>query len=501
MNSRRAVPVAIAGVFLWIIGAYFTTAADIAGVWWRSESYAHGLMVIPIFAWLVWRKREVLATRPLRAWPIWLLPVAVAGFGWLLGQLGSVASVSHFCLVTMLVLTLFGVLGREAAGALKFPLLFLLFGIPAGEFLLPVMMKYTALFTVSAVRLMGVPVYQEGLHFVLPNGRWSVIEACSGFRYLIASVMVGTLYAYLSFRSLRRRLIFTAVAIVMPVVANWLRAFMIVMLGYFSNNQLATGVDHLIYGWVFFGLVILLMFWVGSFWREDLDELPAAAAVPAPAASIDTAALVRGVLPFALLTAVWPVVAVLLAAPTDRDVTIPIALPAAGGAWRAGGVETGYAFQPRFSGHRGLMEEGYSDGRRTVNAYVAVYANQSQGRELVRAGNVLLSVEDHHWAMLDEGAGPETPFGAWKRSVLSGEGTRIVVWSAYWIDGRLVTSDYVAKGLLTLARLTGKADTSAYVAMWSRAPDERSAEQALEDAAASLQGPLFQQLQSLDRVK
>lgn len=501
MNSRHAVPVAIAGVFLWIIAAYFATAVDIAGVWWRSESYAHGLMVIPIFAWLVWRKRALLAGRVLRPWPVWLLPVGVVGAGWLLGQLGSVASVSHFCLVTMLVMTLFGVLGRDAAGALKFPLLFLLFGIPAGEFLLPVMMKYTALFTVSAVRLMGVPVYQEGLHFVLPNGRWSVIEACSGFRYLIASVMVGTLYAYLSFRSLRRRLIFTAVAIVMPVIANWLRAFMIVMLGYFSNNQLATGVDHLIYGWVFFGLVILLMFWVGSFWREDLDEVPAAAMAPAPAGSIDLAVLRRGVLPFALLTAVWPVVAAVLAVPTDRDVAIPITLPMAGGAWKSGSVEMGQEFRPRFSGQRRVVEEGYGDGHRTVKVYVAAYANQSQGRELVRAGNVLLSVEDHHWAMLEEGAGPDTPFGTWKRSVLSGEGTRIVVWSAYWIDGRLVTSDYVAKGLQTLARLTGRSDTSAYVALWSRAPDERSAEQALEDAAASLQGPLFEQLQSLDHVK
>ncbi|WP_370657018.1 archaeosortase/exosortase family protein, partial [Klebsiella pneumoniae] len=57
----------------------------------------------------------------------------------------------------------------------------------------------------------------------------------------------------LNYRSLARRWVFVGVSIVTPLVANWLRAYMIVMLGHLSDNQLATGVDHVIYGWVFFG--------------------------------------------------------------------------------------------------------------------------------------------------------------------------------------------------------------------------------------------------------
>ena len=47
---------------------------------------------------------------------------------------------------------------------------------------------------------------------------------------------------------------------------------MIVMIGHLSGNKLAVGVDHLIYGWLFFGFVILIMFWIGARWRED--EMP-----------------------------------------------------------------------------------------------------------------------------------------------------------------------------------------------------------------------------------
>ena len=100
-------------------------------------------------------------------------------------------------------------------------------------------------------------------------------------RYLIASFTVGALFAYLNYRSLKRRLIFIAVAIAVPIVANWLRAFLIVMLGHPSGNKLAAGADHLLYGWVFSGLVIMLMCLIGARWSEHPDdETVGAAAIP-----------------------------------------------------------------------------------------------------------------------------------------------------------------------------------------------------------------------------
>ena len=138
-----------------------------------------------------------------------------------------------------------------------FPLAFLFFAAPVGEFLMPWLMARTADFTVFALRLSGIPVYREGLHFIIPSGSWSIVEACSGVRYLIASLMAGTLFAYFNYRSLRRRLLFVVVALLVPIVANWLRAYFIVLFGHLSDNKLAVAADHLIYGWVFFGVVII----------------------------------------------------------------------------------------------------------------------------------------------------------------------------------------------------------------------------------------------------
>src|SRR5262249_8575114 len=194
--------------------------------------------------------------------------------------------IKQFALVFMIQAALVTIVGTRVAWALALPLAFLLFAVPAGEFLVPTLMDWTADFVVAALRGSGVPVYREANHFIIPSGRWSVVEACSGIRYVIASLMVGTIYAALAYTSMRRRALFIAASILVPVVANWLRAYLIVMIGHLSNNRLAVGVDHLIYGWVFFGVVMLILLLIGARWREDGD------ARPAPAAA-ETQAVVR----------------------------------------------------------------------------------------------------------------------------------------------------------------------------------------------------------------
>ena len=92
-------------------------------------------------------------------------------------------------------------LGTGVARAILFPLMFLFFSVPFGEFMVPRMMDWTANFVVWALQVTGVPVHREGLQFVIPSGNWAVIDECSGIRYLMASFMVGALFAYLNYRS------------------------------------------------------------------------------------------------------------------------------------------------------------------------------------------------------------------------------------------------------------------------------------------------------------
>ena len=103
--------------------------------------------------------------------------------------------------------------------------------------------------TLEALKLTGIPVYREGLWFSLPTGDWSVVKACSGVRYLIASVTLGVMYAYITYHTLWKRLLFILMSLVIPILANGIRAYIIVMIGHLSNLEYATGVDHMVYVW------------------------------------------------------------------------------------------------------------------------------------------------------------------------------------------------------------------------------------------------------------
>ena len=265
-----ALPAGLTLVVVFLMTAMFwPTFYSMAEVWERSETFAHGYLIFPISAWLIWRMRDELALIQPR--PDWrgLVLLTAAGAGWLLADAGSVNVVAQFAFIAMLIAAVWTLLGWAFVWAAFFPLMFLFFAVPVGEFLIQPLMGVTADFTVSMLQATGIPVYREGMFFSIPSGDWSVVEGCSGLRYLIASITLGVLYAYLTYRSWQRRLLFSIAAIIVPVFANSGRAYMIVMIAHLSDMKLALGVDHYIYGWVFFGIVMLLLFWVGSFWRED----------------------------------------------------------------------------------------------------------------------------------------------------------------------------------------------------------------------------------------
>ena len=183
-----------------LLALFHETAAAMVGIWMRSETFAHAFLVPPISLWLIWRRRAELAQHVPRTEPWLLLPMALACLLWLLAELADVNAATQFSLVLLIVLSVPAVFGFAVAREITFPLLFLFFAVPMGEFMVPRMMEWTADFTVFAVAASGVPVYREGLQFIIPTGSWSVVEACSGVRYLIASFMVGTLFAYLTYQ-------------------------------------------------------------------------------------------------------------------------------------------------------------------------------------------------------------------------------------------------------------------------------------------------------------
>jgi exosortase A len=485
--SRRAWLVAAAALafaIAWIVFGYWRTGAAMVGIWARSDTFAHGFLVAPISAWLVWRIRaSLLEVAPQPSWWV-LVPLAGAGAAWLLGELGNVNAVSQLAFVAMLVLAVPAVIGTRAARRIAFPLAFLFFSVPVGEFLMPQLMEWTADFTVFALRLTGIPVYREGQNFHIPTGNWSVVEACSGVRYLIASVVIGTLFAYLTYRSTMRRIVFVGFSVLVPVIANWARAYMIVMIGHLSGNRLAVGVDHLIYGWLFFGLVILIMFWLGSRWREDapspVGHERSFNGAPGVAASPGEFLLVAVMVAIAAM--VWPLGGRLIEK-SDAASLPALSAPVSIGDWRA--EENPLAtWRPQFQNPPAQLRERWVRGEAEVGLYVGYYRNQSSDQKLVSSDNALVRSSDRDWIRIGGGTRSldivGSPVGI-RTAELKGPGDeRLLAWYWYWIDGRLTSSDPLAKAYTAFSRLMGRGDDSAVVIVYTRDRRTGEAEATLE---------------------
>lgn len=464
-----------------MLALWFPAASGMAMIWWRSDTYAHGLLVLPIAAWLVWRDRSRWMVLTPRRWAWGLLPLGAAALLALAGELAQVAAASQFAVVLALQGLTLLVLGPELGRVLAFPLVFLLFGVPIGDFLLPWMMGWTADFTVAALRLVGVPVYREGLQFVIPSGHWSVVEACSGVRYLMASLMVGTLFAYLNYESLRKRLIFIGFAIVAPLLANWLRAFGIVMLGHLSNNQLATGVDHLVYGWVFFGLVMALMFVLGARFADPETQRSNAVTQAQGVARLPVAGL--GL----ILLALPPALALALRHPGPPLSESLWTLQVPG--WQA--APPAEDWHPAIEKPQALLRRGFAADAGVVWVDLAYYPRQAFGSKAVSGENVLVRADDREWQVLSRGT------KGWQvRRKGSGE-EQFLLRRLHWVDGRFIESPAAAKLAHAWALLKGQGDAAALVLI--RTASDSQATERLDAFWMQAQAPLNACLQTTVR--
>lgn len=480
---------------------YFDTARSIVSIWNSSETFAHGYIILPIVLYMIWQRRESL--RNITLTPYWpgLVLLVLCGFAWLLAELGEVQVVRQYALVAMLPIICITVLGLRLATAIAFPLFFLLLAVPFGDIFIEPLIKFTADFTVAALQVTGMPVWREGANFVIPSGNWSVVTACSGVRYLIASFTLGCLYAYLTYKSPIRRFLFIVLSMLVPIVANGIRAYIIVMIGHLSGMKLAVGVDHLIYGWLFFGLVMIMMFWLGSFWREDIEPAlqngrgePSDSATGAQTESrFEQPWLIVAALIVIASLAIWPWYANHV---RQMETAQAAALSSFTSDWPQGEPFTDW--QPHFLPANAELRRFYRSGEHNVGINILYYRNQNPRSMLISSTNQIVAEDDQHWKRLNSSMHTETVSGQdmqLRETVIEGSSGRFLVWAWYWVGGRMTANDYYGKLLQAKDKLVMSGDDSAAIMLFTPYYDNHEqARAALRQFLSSNNQPLLSML-------
>lgn len=453
-SGWRLAVIAFAVAVLVLLIGYWPTVQSLVGIWSHDGTYQYAFLIFPLSLWVAWsQRRRLRAHQPVPS--IWgLVMVAALVCIWYAGQALAINLLQHFALVALFPALVLACWGWSALRVLAFPLGYLVvFAVPWGDGLVGPLQDITARFAVDALHLFGMPVLLNGRAIITPSATWMVEQACSGVKFFIACVALGSLYAYLMYTRPLKRVVFVVLAAIVPIIANIFRVCFTIMIGETWGLQYATGTDHIIFGWQFFGTVLILLLLGGWFFRDRIvadSSLSASARKRVP--------MRHAVWPLALaLLIAGPVVAgsaAITTAPQRLDLTPP---SLAG--WHQTPTPEG-RWQPTFRGAAGQMRATYlaAAGGGTVGLFHAVYTGRPRhGHTLITYGN---DVYDPHTARVlattnqRVGLADGTRVTARELRLTGAKGTRLV-WYWYCVDGHCTASPVWTKVMLAWQVLRG----------------------------------------------
>jgi exosortase A len=366
-----------------LMACYWQTVESLVGIWAHDGTYQYAFLIFPLSAWAAFDLRgRVQAHAPVpSAWG--LVAVALLVAIWYAGRMLAINLPQHFALVAMFPALVLACWGWRALWVLKFPLAYLAFAVPWGDAMVGPLQDITAHFAVHALNLTGVPVLMNGRELATPSATWMVEQACSGVRFFVACTALGCMFAWLMYSRWWKRVGFVVLATIAPIIANGLRVYFTILIGETWGVEYASGTDHMIFGWQFFGTVLVLLLLVGWFFRDR----------PVPGEKL--APNRNGVA--GSRTLLWPAALVLLVAGPLSAASIASApapdavrfSPFSLVGWS--GPETLHSdWQPSFQGAAGQFRFGYrslADGA-TVEVFHAVYTGKPRrGHNLITYGN------------------------------------------------------------------------------------------------------------------
>jgi EpsI family protein len=394
--SARAV--AWRGVGAWTAGLLVVLAAalapvlrDMVQVWIGRPELTHSFLVLPASLWFAWMRRRELRLHPVRpdlALGVPLLVVAAVMVR--VGEVGGIVTLSSAGFVAVAFGLVLLLLGRTHLRLLLFPLAFLLFMTPlVGTLLEPLEWPFqqtTAHMAALILNAFHIPTYVNHQFIVLPAITLEVASECSGVSIFVSILALGLAVAYLSLRRWRSWAVLIGSALVIGVVANWLR---VALIGIWAQmgGRVVHGPLHVLQAMSVAAVAYVALFVIaGVLIRREArrgagsaPSPPGPPGVPVPFRAPGTAAWLAAVLVLGLMDAQTYALGVKPQPPRDALATLPADL----GPWEGTGREPREA-PFRVANADAELFRRYQMGDACVtDLYVGYLSSQRQGKELV----------------------------------------------------------------------------------------------------------------------
>jgi exosortase len=247
--------------------------------WSNSDEYSHGFLIVPLSAYIVWRKRDVLAEIGVKSSWIGLAVAILALMLYLFSHFAEIMTLTSLSMVLFLAGAVTYFYGGLMLKELLFPLFLLLFMIPIPSqvyaYLTVPLQLFVSKASVGIAQILDIPVHREGNVIHLPARTLQVVQACSGMRSMISLLTLSAVFGYLTLKSNLLRSILFVSGVPAAIIVNIIRVLLLVGAFYYFGYDLTEGSVHTAFGVVIFGLALIILFalrGVLSSWDRSKNE-------------------------------------------------------------------------------------------------------------------------------------------------------------------------------------------------------------------------------------
>ncbi len=444
--------------FLAIFG--YTFSATILDLWVRwnkfDESYSHGMLVLGISAYYLLSQLKSLSTTSINIGWFGLILMFGSSVLWLLAFYASIEAIQQVILPFIIWLFFYTILGWNTAKTVVFPIGFLYFSIPIWDVLTVPLQYITTDVNGILLSLSGVSAHIEDVFVTLPGGKFEIAGGCSGLRYLLISITLTSLYSYLNYTRIKSSAILIISGILMALMANWIRVFIIILAGNATNMEHFLVDEHDHFGWLVFAITLIPLFFLAHKLERDFDE---PSDKKSEVSTVDGVETTQTGSSFNVVVVIIVTFIAAFAAPSyakfsfssniSEVAIVNLKLDASLDSWKRSYLKNNLISTPSFRSPDTSFDGIYSNGQADIQLSIRSYQQQTPGKELINYNNHLFNQEQFIVTSSGRLSIRDTDFGY---VILKGNSGQLELVSYQYLVSFKATSSRVGAKLLEVIR-------------------------------------------------
>lgn len=455
------------GQYYWLLSipllifGFWAEWQDFIVLWYDSIIYSHGYLVLAGILFLLYLRRQKLATLTINGSPPALLLLAAASTALLFAQAADVRFARLILVPVIIVLWGWSIWGRGFLKVAGGPILLLLYAAPIWDDLSPLLQHVTVFFNDILLKFVDIQATIKEFYIVLEVGTFYVAGGCSGVRYLMVGLFLATFYGQLYYHSHRLTVLLVIIAGLLSMFANWLRVFGVIAAGHYTNMETSLIENHEAFGWgVFIVFTLIPLFFISSKLENHFQN-----------AEEKTKADIKPSKPWYTSTT-WPVVSSLLILwPPIIPLVVDAKTRRVSESWNPELIDTdsnwrgplrhANIWQPAYQNYDIELSGVYvSSDLKQVQLHITGYRRQTQEKELVYFGNKLFN--QNKWQLVSTSKRDlANRYSAAPKRVNEtiiqhlSDDSQVILWSWYDVGGVLTDSKIKAKVAGALNKILG----------------------------------------------